>query len=153
MIDSVTPSPTLRPYTLAVSKKLRPCSSARSITTQLSSSLVSGPKFIVPRQSRLTTRPVRPRFVYSMTPKVTGSAALAGRCATEQDVVPARQPLARLVPGRLVAAGRRRGGIAPRPQHGERRHGRDLLGRVGVVVKRRAADQRGRAPSARPVRV
>ena len=28
-----------------------------------SSSVVSGPKFMVPRQSRLTERPVRPRWV------------------------------------------------------------------------------------------
>src|SRR6266498_1242150 len=66
---------------------------------------------------------------------------LAGRrAAPEQDVVPARQPLARL---RLVAL---RGGAllpalthrAPRSQHGERRHGRNLLGLVGVVIERRA---------------
>src|SRR4051812_43980250 len=33
---------------------------------KLSASLVWGPKFIVPRQSRLTCRPVRPRDVYCM---------------------------------------------------------------------------------------
>ena len=32
----------------------------------LSGSSVSGPKFMVPRHSRLTDRPVRPRCVYSM---------------------------------------------------------------------------------------
>ncbi|GLY52743.1 hypothetical protein Lesp01_63990 [Lentzea sp. NBRC 102530] len=34
----------------------------------LSSSVVSGPKFIVPRHRRETDRPLRPRFVYSMVP-------------------------------------------------------------------------------------
>src|SRR5689334_11175564 len=125
MIDSVTPSPRLRPYTLAVSKKLTPCSSARSITTQLSSWLVSGPKFIVPRQSRLTTRPVRPRLVYSMAPTYPrkagplSSAALARRRSAEEHVVPAGQALARLLPTGLVATGGRRGGGAPGPEHGE----------------------------------
>src|SRR5690348_1604037 len=41
-----------------------PCSRARSMILKLSASLVSGPKFIVPRQKRLTTNPVRPRWVY-----------------------------------------------------------------------------------------
>ena len=68
MICSVRPSPVCQPYTLAVSKKLMPCSSARSMMAKLSGSVVCGPKFIVPRQSRLTDRPVRPRFVYSIRP-------------------------------------------------------------------------------------
>ncbi len=33
-----------------------------------SGSVVSGPKFMVPRHSRLTDRPVRPRWVKSMLP-------------------------------------------------------------------------------------
>src|SRR5689334_3828265 len=41
-----------------------PCSRARSMILKLSASLVSGPKFIVPRHKRLTTSPVRPRWVY-----------------------------------------------------------------------------------------
>src|SRR2546430_194570 len=87
-----------------------PCSSARSMMAKLSGSVVLGPKFIVPRQSRLTLRPVRPRFVYSMLatlpPRAHSkanreSAAFArGRSRAEEDVVPARQALA----GRLVAA-------------------------------------------------
>src|SRR5690348_8892731 len=43
-----------------------PCSRARSMMLWLSSTSVTGPKFIVPRHSRLTERPVRPRCVYSM---------------------------------------------------------------------------------------
>ena len=34
---------------------------------KLSASLVLGPKFIVPRQSRLTLSPVLPNVVYSMS--------------------------------------------------------------------------------------
>src|SRR6185503_11238072 len=63
-ICSVHPSPVFQPYTFAVSKKLRPSSSARSMMAKLSASLVSGPKFIVPRQSRLTFTPERPRWTY-----------------------------------------------------------------------------------------
>src|SRR5512135_2304835 len=63
---SVTPSPLRQPYTFAVSKKVMPCSSARSMIVKESSSEVSGPKFIVPRHSRETSRPARPRWVYLM---------------------------------------------------------------------------------------
>src|SRR5947208_9191381 len=42
-----------------------PSSNALSIIAKLSVSLVWGPKFIVPRHSRLTCKPVRPRWVYS----------------------------------------------------------------------------------------
>jgi hypothetical protein len=49
---------------LAVSKKLMPYSSAASIIACASASLVNGPKFIVPRHSRETERPDRPRWVY-----------------------------------------------------------------------------------------
>src|ERR687895_2384204 len=42
-----------------------PSSRARSMIASESSSEVSGPKFIVPRHSRLTSSPVRPRWVYS----------------------------------------------------------------------------------------
>ena len=47
-------------------EEVDPFVDALSIMAKLSGSLVSGPKFIVPRQSRLTLRPVRPRFVYSI---------------------------------------------------------------------------------------
>src|SRR6185437_11455357 len=122
---------------------------------QLSSWLVCGPKFIVPRQSRLTSRPVRPRLVYSMPPTYPRrrgpprSAALARGRPAEQHVIPAGQALARLFADRLVAAGGCRGGVAAGAEHGERRHGRDLLGRIGILVERRAADQRGGPASAR----
>src|SRR5690606_18402533 len=43
-----------------------PCAWARSMIAWESSSEVCGPKFIVPRQSRLTLRPVRPSCAYSM---------------------------------------------------------------------------------------
>src|SRR6266545_3507717 len=49
---------------LAVSKKLIPTSSALSMIVKLSASAVCWPKFMVPRHSRLTLRPVRPRWVY-----------------------------------------------------------------------------------------
>src|SRR5664280_2490864 len=45
-----------------------PCSSARSRIACESSSDVSGPKFMVPRHSRLTDRPLRPRCVYCTNP-------------------------------------------------------------------------------------
>ena len=61
MICSVIPSPVLPPYTLAVSKKVMPSSKARSMMRKLSGSLVYGPKFIAPRQSRLTLKPDLPR--------------------------------------------------------------------------------------------
>src|SRR5919109_2855420 len=41
-----------------------PRSSAASMTAKLSASVVCGPKFIVPRQRRLTLSPVRPRLTY-----------------------------------------------------------------------------------------
>src|SRR5207249_7170486 len=43
-----------------------PASRARSMSAKLSPSLVSGPKFMVPRQRRLTRSPVRPRWTYCM---------------------------------------------------------------------------------------
>src|SRR2546423_81777 len=55
-----------------------PCSSARSMIVKLSGSVVLGPKFIVPRQSRLTSSPVRPRFVYSMAVTVIRSRVRRG---------------------------------------------------------------------------
>src|SRR5688500_19362570 len=66
MICSVTPSHLPRPYTSAVSKKLIPISCAWSISACASFSGVNGPKFIVPRHSRDTFKPVRPREVYCM---------------------------------------------------------------------------------------
>src|SRR4051812_19000457 len=44
-----------------------PCSSARSMMANESGSVVCGPKFIVPRQIRLTRSAVRPSRVYCMT--------------------------------------------------------------------------------------
>src|SRR5262249_54706552 len=41
-----------------------PYSRARSIIAKLACSSARGPKFIVPRQTRLTCRPVRPSEVY-----------------------------------------------------------------------------------------
>src|ERR1035437_1485715 len=67
MICSVIPSLTFQPYTLAVSKKLIPYSSALSITLKLSASEVMGPKFMVPRHRRLTFSPVLPRRVKFMS--------------------------------------------------------------------------------------
>lgn len=66
MILSVRPLFSPQPYTLAVSKKLMPASSAASMIAWLSASSVCGPKFMVPRTSRLTLSPVRPSCVYFM---------------------------------------------------------------------------------------
>ena len=77
-ICSVTPSPFFQPYTLAVSKKLMPSSRARSMIVWESSSEVSGPKFIVPRQSRLTSSPVRPRWVCSICSSPGGGVLAPG---------------------------------------------------------------------------
>jgi len=49
-----------------LSKKLMPCSCARSMIWWASASPVTEPKFIVPRQSLLTETPLRPRWVYSI---------------------------------------------------------------------------------------
>ena len=62
-ISSVAPRPLERPYTLAESKKLIPASNPASMIENEVGSSVSGPKFMVPRQMRLTVRPVRPRCV------------------------------------------------------------------------------------------
>src|SRR5215469_1877346 len=69
-ISSVAPRPLERPYTLAESKKLIPASSAESMMANEVGSSVSGPKFMVPRQRRLTVRPVRPRCVKRMAPNL-----------------------------------------------------------------------------------
>jgi hypothetical protein len=66
-MDSLAPSR----YTLAVSMKVMPNSRARSRIRLLFSSPCrqpspSYPKFIVPRQSRLTDSPVEPSVVYSI---------------------------------------------------------------------------------------
>ena len=63
MKRSLRPSPVSEPYMLAVSTKLRPASRARSRMAWLSSSPICQAKFIVPRQSLLTARPLRPREV------------------------------------------------------------------------------------------
>src|SRR4029079_11445741 len=49
-----------------VSKKLMPISCAWSMIASDSPAEVSGPKFMVPRQRRLTDRPERPRWMYSI---------------------------------------------------------------------------------------
>src|SRR6476659_5758550 len=74
-ICSVHPSPIFHPYTFAVSKKFSPNSSARSMIAKLSASVVSGPKFMVPRQSRLTLTPERPSCTYCMAPLSSASDA------------------------------------------------------------------------------
>src|SRR5262245_59853401 len=67
-------------------------------------------------------------------PRSTGLGILADRgSGPEEHVIPAGQALAR-----LVAAGRLGRSGTPRAEHGERRHGRDLLGMVVVVLERRA---------------
>jgi len=52
---------------------------------KLSASLVSGPKFMVPRQRRLTFRPVRPSWTYCMGAlhgaPATGLRLVTRRCA------------------------------------------------------------------------
>src|SRR6266508_135576 len=68
-----------------------PCSCALSMIAWASDSGVIGPKFMVPRQSRLTRRPVRPRWVYSMPPTLPRLGPSA----------PPRAPV--FLPGRLVA--------------------------------------------------
>src|SRR5271157_5803804 len=52
------------PYTLAVSKKVMPSSSARSMMRRHSASSATPPKCMVPRQMRLTDRLDRPRGWY-----------------------------------------------------------------------------------------
>src|SRR6266516_1819331 len=96
---------------------------------KLSGSVVFGPKFIVPRQSRLTRSPVRPRFVYSMPvtlplrahSKATVESAAFPGCGSraEEHVIPAGQALAWLVVGTagLLRTGRRT--RPPGPQHGQ----------------------------------
>ena len=75
---------------LAVSKKFTPASRAVSITEWLVSSSAAAPKFMVPRQRRLTLRAVRPRRVWSMSwvlaggervTRPTRSRPLMGGCA------------------------------------------------------------------------
>src|SRR5438874_1921597 len=65
-ICSVSPFDGSPPYRLAVSKKLIPCSRARSNTAWASSSDAWVGKFIVPRQRGLTRTPSLPRCRYSM---------------------------------------------------------------------------------------
>src|SRR5688572_175788 len=125
---SVMPSPSFQPYTLAVSKKLISCSRPRSMIRKLSSSDVTGPKFMVPKQKRLTVRPVRPRLVNSIPQTL---AFAGGGRSPEENVVPAGQALARLVCLRILLDR----GLAAWPQHRERGHGGNFLGRVGVVVE------------------
>src|SRR5688572_33399790 len=72
------PSPVFQPYPFAMSYKFNPRSSARSMMANESGSVVSGPKFIVPRQKGLTFRPVRPRYRYSMVELVVAPAEGGG---------------------------------------------------------------------------
>src|SRR6516225_1739391 len=72
-----------------------PSSCARSMIACASPGGVSDPKFIVPRQSRLTDRPLRPRCVYSMRLAFHGrfslnrklQAVLRGRARAEDTAV------------------------------------------------------------------
>src|SRR5918995_250969 len=57
-----------------------PRSIARSMIEKLSCSDVSGPKFIVPRQSGLTLRPSRPRCTYSIKPSSGSETPLHHSC-------------------------------------------------------------------------
>src|SRR5919106_1466057 len=104
MIRSVQPSPFFQPYTFAVSKTLIPRSSAASMTAKLSASLVTGPKFIVPRQRRLTTRPVRPRVAYCMPARLPDELVDVRRAEPVRRVVPPAEVHPRMdvvVPDRL----------------------------------------------------
>src|SRR5687767_12216553 len=74
MISSVQPRCPAPPYTLAVSKKLMPWSSAESMMPWASDSSACGPKFMVPRQSRETFRPERPKWVYCIGESFRGRA-------------------------------------------------------------------------------
>src|ERR1044072_9246453 len=85
---SVAPSPCFQPYTLAVSEKLMPCSCALSMIAKLSSSDVSGPKFMVPSTRRDTDRPLRPRCVYSMIANLRPELLQDGIETDEPDVHP-----------------------------------------------------------------
>ena len=51
-------------------------------------SAVSGPKFMVPRHRRLTLRPERPRWMYSMFLPFHGTAASLVRCRATRSRVP-----------------------------------------------------------------
>src|SRR5579872_5957843 len=102
MIDSVLPLFSFQPYTLAVSTKLIPASTARSMIACDSFSSVCGPKFIVPRHRRLTLRPVRPSRVISMAaPGYSGTTV-----KPPEDLLPAGTHL----DGRYVVQGRLGGG-------------------------------------------
>jgi hypothetical protein len=57
-------SPSL--YTSAVSQKFIPEASALSMISTLSAASVTQPKFIVPKHSGLTFKPLRPRDLYSI---------------------------------------------------------------------------------------
>src|SRR3954452_9898157 len=80
-----------------------PFSMARSMMRCASGSSVTGPKFIVPRTSRETDRPLRPRCVYSMAPNLRrparASSACVGAGAERRRVV-----VARVVAGDAAAA-------------------------------------------------
>src|SRR5437763_11325199 len=106
MISSVKPGWMARPYTFAVSKKFRPCSRARSMTAKLSLSLVCGPKFMVPRQRRLTFRPVRPRCAYCISVLVRVTDGVVDRLLAPGE--PEHAAPAAL--GRQVRGGERGGG-------------------------------------------
>src|SRR5262245_50229685 len=139
MMLSVTPSPSFQPYTFAVSKKLISRSRARSMIAKLSGSVVRGPKFIVPRQSLLTFRPVRPRLVYSMHRYLVGMAALRLRRMTvpppQGHVMTPRDP--RAFDPQILGA------ITPRPNA----VGPDLRGRASQLLSRAAGAPPNRTSS------
>src|SRR2546426_7472427 len=105
-----------------------PASRARSMSAKLSPSLVRGPKFMVPRQRRLTRSPVRPRWTYRM------AGVLARRDG------PPYRPLAF---GSEEAR-------APRASCERSQHGQvpAILGEVGALRRLDAHGKAGEAPVA-----
>src|ERR1700724_4451093 len=96
-------------------------SCARSMIACASPAGVSDPKFMVPRQSRLTLRPDRPRCVYSMPPAFHGSVLSDNpRPAYRIPDRPRRRPETGQTPLlaviRLVRLGRENSGTEPRSQ-------------------------------------
>src|SRR5438309_3016276 len=126
-----------------------PASMARSMSVKLSGSLVCGPKFIVPRQSGLTSRPVRPRWRYSMTTTLRRAARplpedLGTRLGDEDGLAP--HPPTRLGADRDRHAGRENAGIAEYGRlDAETDADDDGLARVGGTGRVPGRPQVGRA--------
>ena len=111
----------------------------------LSASGACGPKFMVPRHRRLTTRPRRPTCVYSMGRKFTGARRVAQAAASEPSRSGSRAPGMNMNP--IVTAAAQQ----PRPDQGglraergrERPHDRE---RDGHAADRHHPVQAGDAP-------